>query len=157
MFPFWDNEFAGKLDFCDLSVKCGHFLQVYYLGKETSAFAENFSIYYRPRDLPMDKTSGRNFVIRFFPRCLAIGLKSSKTVIALEGKPISAYPFRLFLLSLGPTYGQDITSKAISKLMTLPRKSLIEEFLCVSIQAIENNIKVFYKAPNWLSIPAFLQ
>ncbi len=27
-------------------------------------------------------------------------------------------------------------------------KSLIEEFLCVSIQAIENNIKVFYKAPN---------
>jgi hypothetical protein len=69
----------------------------------------------------MDKTSGRNFVIRFFPKSLAIGQKSSKTVIALEGKPISAYPFRLFLLSLGPTYGQDITSKAISKLVNLPR------------------------------------
>jgi len=50
------------------------------------------------------------------------GLKSSKTVIAKEGKPISAYPFRLFLLSLGPTYGQDITSKAIDNLMNFPRK-----------------------------------
>jgi hypothetical protein len=69
----------------------------------------------------MEKTSGRNFVIRFFPKYLAIGKKSSKTVIALEGKPISAYPFRLFLLSLGSNYGQDITSKAISKLVTLPR------------------------------------
>ncbi len=66
----------------------------------------------------MDKTSGRNFIIRFFPKYLAIGQKSNKTVIALEGKPISAYPFRLFLVSLGPTYGQDITSKAISKLVT---------------------------------------
>ncbi len=70
----------------------------------------------------MDKTSVRNFVIRFFPKYLAIGEKSSKTVIALEGKSISAYTFRLFLLSLGPTYGQDITSKAIYKLVTLPRK-----------------------------------
>jgi hypothetical protein len=69
----------------------------------------------------MDKTSGRNFVIRFFPKSLAIGQKSSKTVIALEGKPINAYPFRLFLLSLDPTYGQDITSNAISNLVTLPR------------------------------------
>jgi hypothetical protein len=43
-------------------------------------------------------------------------------VIALEGKPISAYPFRLFLLSLGLTYGQDITSEAISKLVILPRQ-----------------------------------
>jgi hypothetical protein len=60
----------------------------------------------------MDKTSGRDFVIRFFPKSL---------VIALEGEPISAYPFRLFLLSLDPTYGQDITSKAISKLVILPR------------------------------------
>jgi hypothetical protein len=70
----------------------------------------------------MDKTSSRNFVIRFFPKSLAIGQKSSKTVIALEGKPISAYAFRLFLLSLGPTYGQDITPKAFSKLVTLPRQ-----------------------------------
>jgi len=70
----------------------------------------------------MDKTSGRNFVIRFFPKSLAIDQQSSKMVIALEGKPMSAYPFRLFLLSLGPTYGQDITSKAISKLVNLPRK-----------------------------------
>jgi hypothetical protein len=71
----------------------------------------------------MDKTSGRNFVIRFFPKSLAIGQTSSKTVIAFEGKPISAYSFRLFLLSLGPTYGQDITSKAIYKLVTFPRES----------------------------------
>ncbi len=70
----------------------------------------------------MDKTLGRNFFIRFFPKSLAIGQKSSKTAIALEGKPISAYPFRPFLLSLGPTYGQDLTSKVISKLVTLPRK-----------------------------------
>jgi hypothetical protein len=48
--------------------------------------------------------TGRNLVIRLFP---TIGQKSSKTVIALEGKPISAYPFSLFLLSLGPTYEQD--------------------------------------------------
>jgi len=41
----------------------------------------------------------------------------------LEGVPISAYPFRLFLLSLGPTYGQDITSKAIYKLVNLPREN----------------------------------
>ncbi len=71
----------------------------------------------------MDKTSDGNFVIRFFPKYLAIGQKSSKTVIALEGKPISAYPFRLFLLSLGPTYGQDITSKAIYKLVNRPREN----------------------------------
>ncbi len=70
----------------------------------------------------MRPTHGQNFVIRFFPKSLAIGQKSSKTVIAMEAKPISTYPFRLFLLSLGPTYGQDITSKAISKLVTLPRK-----------------------------------
>jgi hypothetical protein len=70
----------------------------------------------------MDIISGRDFVIRFFPKSLTIGQKSSKTVIALEGKPISAYPFRLFLLSLGPTHGQDITSKVIYKLVTLPRK-----------------------------------
>jgi hypothetical protein len=74
----------------------------------------------------MDKTSGRNFVIRFSPKSLAIGQKSSKTVIALEGKPISAYPFRLFLLSLGLTYEQNITSKAISKLVTLPRKAKVK-------------------------------
>jgi hypothetical protein len=61
----------------------------------------------------MDKTSGRNFIIRFFPKSLAIGQKSSKTVIALEGKP--------FLLSLGSTYGHNITSKAIYKLVTLSR------------------------------------
>jgi hypothetical protein len=70
----------------------------------------------------MDKTSGRNFVIRFFPKYLVIGQMSNKKVIALEGKPISAYPFRVFLVSLGPTYGQDITSTAISKLLTLPRE-----------------------------------
>jgi hypothetical protein len=69
----------------------------------------------------MDKTSDRIFFIRFFPKSIAIAQKSSKTVIALEGKPISTYAFKL-LLSLGPTYGQDITSKAISKLVTLPRK-----------------------------------
>jgi hypothetical protein len=74
----------------------------------------------------MDKTSGRNFVIRFFPKSLAIGRKSSKTAIALEGKPISAYPFRLFLFSLGPTYGQDITSKAIYNLVNLPREICIK-------------------------------
>jgi hypothetical protein len=70
----------------------------------------------------MDKTSGQNFIIRCFPKSIAIGQKSSETVIALEGKPISAYSFRLFLLSLGPTYEQDITSKAISKLVTLARQ-----------------------------------
>jgi hypothetical protein len=73
----------------------------------------------------MRPTHGQNFRSKFlhsiFPKYLAIGQKSSKTVIALEGKPISAYPFRLFLLSLGPTHGQDITSKAISKLVNLPR------------------------------------
>ena len=37
----------------------------------------------------------------------------------------STYPFGLFLLSLGPTYGQNITSKAISKLMILPRENCI--------------------------------
>jgi len=68
----------------------------------------------------MRPTDGQNFVIRFFPKSLAICQKSSKTVIALDGKPISAYPFRLFLLSPGPNHGQDITSKAISKLVTLP-------------------------------------
>ncbi len=47
-------------------------------------------------------------------------------VIALEGKPISAYAFRLFLLSLGLTCGQDITSKAIFKLVNLPRESSLE-------------------------------
>jgi hypothetical protein len=69
----------------------------------------------------MDKTSGQNFVIRFFPKYLAISQKSSQTVIALEGKRISANPSRLFLLSLDPTYGQNITSKAISKLVNLSR------------------------------------
>jgi hypothetical protein len=54
------------------------------------------------------------------------GQKSIKTVIALEGKTISAYPFRLFLLSLGPTYGQDITSKQIYKLVTLPREYFVK-------------------------------
>ncbi len=82
----------------------------------------------------MDQTSGRNFVIRFFPKYLVIGHKSSKMVIALEGKPISAYPFRLFLLSLGLTYGQDITSKTISKLVTLPRG-----YCLPSLKADENS------------------
>jgi hypothetical protein len=90
----------------------------------------------------MDKTSGRNFVIRFFPKSLAIGQKSSKTVIALEGMPISAYPFRLLLLSLGPTYGQDITSKAIYKLVNLPRQSKTEDS---SVQIIIICQYIFYR------------
>ncbi len=81
----------------------------------------------------MDKTSGRNFVIRFFPKYLAIDQKSSKTVIPLEGKPISSYPFRLFLLSLGPTYGQDITAKEMSKLVILTRQS--QKYLTENIPA----------------------
>ncbi len=64
-------------------------------------------------------------------KSLAIDQKSSKTVIALEGKPISAYPLRLFLLSLGPTYEQDITSKAISKLVTLLRETDVGIYLSV--------------------------
>jgi hypothetical protein len=85
----------------------------------------------------MDKTSGRNFVIQFFPKYLAISQKSSKTVIALEGKPISPYLLRLFLLSLGLTYGRDITSKAISKLVTLPRQSR-ENFLILNPKKVLN-------------------
>jgi hypothetical protein len=45
VFRFWDNEFAEKLDFCDLFVKCEYFLEVYYLRKETSVFAETFNTY----------------------------------------------------------------------------------------------------------------
>jgi hypothetical protein len=97
----------------------------------------------------MDKTSGRNFDLRFFPKSLVIGQKSSKTVIDLEGKPISPYPFRLFLLSLDPTYGQDITSKAIYKLVTLPRQSIQlvvctpfgREFQGLSFDKIDTSIK----------------
>jgi hypothetical protein len=44
-FPSRDNEFPGKLDFCDLSVKCEYFLQVYYLRKKTPVFAETFNTY----------------------------------------------------------------------------------------------------------------
>ncbi len=64
--------------------------------------------------------SDRNFVIRFFPKYIAIGQKLSTTVIVLEGRDISTYPFGFFLLSPGPTYGQNISSKVIYKLVTLP-------------------------------------
>jgi len=46
--------------------------------------------------------------------------KLSKTVIVLEGRDISTYPVEVFLLSPGPTYGQNISSKAIYKLVILP-------------------------------------
>jgi hypothetical protein len=99
----------------------------------------------------MDNTSGRNFVIRFFPKYFAIGRKSSKTIIALEGKPIGPYPFRLFLLSLGPTYGQVITSKAISKLVSLPcqflfsrkKNFLLDKELYVDKSVLSTVSKVF--------------
>jgi hypothetical protein len=81
----------------------------------------------------MDKTTGRNFFIRFFPKSFAIDQKSSKTGIPLEGTPISPYPFRLFLLSLDPIYGQDITSQANSKLVTLPRKSILKRNFILNI------------------------
>jgi len=44
----------------------------------------------------MDETLARNFVIRFFPKYLTIGQKSSKTVIALEEVSTlwSQMPFR---------------------------------------------------------------
>jgi hypothetical protein len=54
----------------------------------------------------MDKTSGQNFVIRFFPKSLAIDQKSSKTVIALEGNSISAYPLGFFYSRLIPLMGK---------------------------------------------------
>jgi hypothetical protein len=93
----------------------------------------------------MDKTSGRKFGIRFFPKYLAIQQKSSKTVIALEGKPISAYPFRLFLLSLGPIYEQDITSKAIYKLVTFLVRHLI-----ISYKLFEWNIVIDQFRIHWM-------
>jgi len=80
---------------------------------------------------------GQNFRSKFrhstFPKSLAIGQKFSKIVIALEGKLIL---LGFFLLSLGPTYGHDITSKAIFKLVTLPHKicirtSSISDDLCI--------------------------
>ncbi len=58
----------------------------------------------------------------FFPKYLVIGEKLGKTVIVLEGRPISTYPFEFFLLTSGPIYGQNISSKATYKLVTLPRK-----------------------------------
>jgi hypothetical protein len=69
----------------------------------------------------MNKISGQNYTIRFFCKYLAIGRKTSKTVIAPEGRPISPYPFELFLVSPGPTYRQNITSKAFYHLVEIPR------------------------------------
>jgi hypothetical protein len=42
--------------------------------------------------------------------------------ITLEIRAISPYHFGLFLVSLGSTYAQSISSKAIFKLVNLPRQ-----------------------------------
>jgi hypothetical protein len=95
MFPSRYNKLAINIQISQRDRENGVFLQIHCFTKETPVFAETFKTF-------------------------AIGQKSSKMVIALEGKPISAYHFRPFLLSLGPTYGQDITLKAIYKLVNLP-------------------------------------
>jgi hypothetical protein len=69
----------------------------------------------------MNRISERNYIIRFFPKYLVIGRKTRKTVIAPKGRPIRTYPFGIFLVSSGPTYGPNIVSKAIHHLVDLPR------------------------------------
>ncbi len=71
----------------------------------------------------MDKISGRNFVIRFFCKYFVIDQKPSKMVITPEGRPMGPYPFGLFLVSPGATYGQNITSKAFNHFGYFPRKT----------------------------------
>jgi hypothetical protein len=45
MFSSRDNECTRKLDVSELSVKCESLLQIHYLGKETSVFAETFNLF----------------------------------------------------------------------------------------------------------------
>jgi hypothetical protein len=76
----------------------------------------------------MNKMSGRNFVNRFFfVNIFPLAEKPSKMVIAPEGRHMGPYPFGLFLVSLGPTYGQN------TLLIALDTSLLSSKVVCLFI------------------------
>ncbi len=122
MLPSRDNKFSKNTRISPLIHENLFFLKTYYLVKEASDWSETFRDCYLSLDLHINKNSDRNTVIRFLSMCPGTGWNFSKTTITRKERPISAYHFRLLLASLGSTYAQSISSKAISKLVTLPRQ-----------------------------------
>jgi len=55
-----------------------------------------------------------------------MGDKPSKMVIIREVRPRYPYPFRPFLVSLGPTSRQNISAKASNHLERLPRERILQ-------------------------------
>jgi hypothetical protein len=68
------------------------------------------------------KISNQDSIIWFFSESLVVGNKSSKMTITREGRPMGTYPFRLFLVSSDSTYGQNLSSKALTHFGRFPRQ-----------------------------------
>jgi len=128
MLPSRDNKFSKNTRISPLIHENLFFLKTYYLVKEASDWSETFRDCYLSLDLHIDKNSDRNIVIRFLSICPDTGWNFSKTTITRKERPISPYHFKLLLASLGSTYAQSISSKAISKLVPLPRKIVLYFF-----------------------------
>jgi hypothetical protein len=122
MFLCRDIEFSNKLDFCDMFVANDYFLKIQYLDKGTFFSAETFRIFWESLTLSMGKISDQNSIIWFFSESLVIGNKSTKVIITRKGRPMGTYAFRLFLVSSDPTYGQNISSKALNHFGRFPRE-----------------------------------
>ena len=78
----------------------------------------------------MGQISGQNYVIRLFYEFLVRGRKCSKTTITREEKRMGANPFRILLVSPGPTYAQNMSLIGESHLGTF---SSVDQCLCLFI------------------------
>jgi hypothetical protein len=71
----------------------------------------------------MGKIEGQNSVLGFFHEYLARGRKCSKTTITREEQRMETNPFRVLLVSSGPTYGQNMSLIGESHLGTFPHST----------------------------------
>ena len=70
----------------------------------------------------MAKISGQNSVIGFFAQYRKNGQKFSQKPRTQLQRPSGPNLFRIILVLWPPTFGQNINSKAIGQLGTIPRK-----------------------------------
>jgi hypothetical protein len=70
----------------------------------------------------MGKIPGQKCVVRIFSKDLAVGRKSSKTIITREQRREGMNPFQIFHISLRSTYDRKMGPKRLEHLGMFPRK-----------------------------------
>ncbi len=114
-----DIEFSSKLDFCGKRLGFENSIS----RQKTIRFEWNFQDILRV----IKPIYGQNSVIWFFGIYLNISRKFSKMVITRLQRPLRT---NLFMLSIIPTNGPNMSLKAFNQLVGFPRKSKIQDLIC---------------------------